>query len=123
MLRNPSTRPTSGETTMKSTVLITPSTTTARGPAVTTAAPTKPPISACDDDVGSPHHHVSRFHASAASSEASTIAGVTTAGSTVPFAIVLATCTPNTANATKLKAAAHATASRGDSTRVLTTVA
>jgi hypothetical protein len=60
--------------------------------------------------VGSPNHHVSRFHASAASSAASTIPGVTTAGSTVPLAMVFATCTPNTANAMKLKNAAQATA-------------
>src|SRR5580765_1672534 len=123
MLRAPSASPTSGETTMNTTVFMTPPTTTARGPAETTAAPTNPPISACDDDVGSPHHHVSRFHTSAASSAASTIPGVTTAGSTVPLAIVFATCTPNTANATKLKNAAQTTAHRGDSTRVLTTVA
>src|SRR5262249_16632884 len=123
MLRNPSTSPTSGETTMNTTVFTTPATTTARGPAETTAAPTKPPISACDDDVARPHRHVSRFQASAAISAASPIAGVTTAGSTVPLAMVFATCTPNTANATKLKNAAHTTAQRGDSTRVLTTVA
>src|SRR5205814_385437 len=79
MLRKPSTSPRNGETTMNVTVLRMPATTTAFGPATTTAAPTKPPISACDDEVGRPHHHVSRFQISAARSDASTIAGVTTA--------------------------------------------
>ena len=37
--------------------------------------------------------------------------------------MVFATCTPNATNATKLNSAAHPTAMRGDSTRVLTTVA
>ena len=42
---------------------------------------------------------------------------------TTSFAIVVATCVPNTRNAMKLKNAAHATAMRGLSTRVDTTVA
>ena len=37
--------------------------------------------------------------------------------------MVRATCTPKARKATKLKNAAHSTASLGDSTRVLTTVA
>src|SRR5256885_16415245 len=44
-------------------------------------------------------------------------------GMTTPFAIVVATFVPKTRKATKLKNAAHATAIRGDSTRVDTTVA
>ena len=64
-----------------------------------------------------------RFQATAASSAARTTAGLTTAGSTVPLAMVRATCTPKIAKATKLKNAAHTTAQRGDSTRVLTIVA
>ena len=46
-----------------------------------------------------------------------------TSGSTTPVAMVAATTVPNTRNATKLKNAAQITASRGDSTRVDTTVA
>ncbi len=42
---------------------------------------------------------------------------------TTSFAMVVATCVPNTRKATKLKNAAHATAMRGVSTRVETTVA
>src|SRR5437867_7172432 len=108
---------------MKIAVLVRPATTMDPGPFETSAAPTKPPISACDDEVGSPIHQVKRFQITAANSAARTIAGVTMDGSTVPLAIVLATCTPNTEKATKLKNAAHTTATRGDSTRVLTTVA
>ena len=46
-----------------------------------------------------------------------------TSGSTTPVAIVAATTVPNTRKATKLKNAAQITASRGESTRVDTTVA
>jgi len=45
------------------------------------------------------------------------------AGSTTPLPMVVATCTPSPKAATKLKKAAHTTATRGDSTRVETTVA
>jgi len=48
MAVNPSTRPSTGETTMKIATLVSPATMTAAGPAPTTAAPTKPPISACE---------------------------------------------------------------------------
>ena len=34
-------------------------------PALATAAPTRPPISACDEDDGMPYHQVIRFHAMA----------------------------------------------------------
>ena len=44
-------------------------------------------------------------------------------GSTTPVAIVAATTVPNTRKAAKLKKAAQMTASRGDRTRVDTTVA
>jgi len=47
----------------------------------------------------------------------------TTLGSTTPLLIVLATAVVNTNAATKLKNAAQATAKRGESTRVETTVA
>ena len=33
------------------------------GPAAAIAAPTTPPISACDELDGSPYHHVTRFQA------------------------------------------------------------
>src|SRR5947209_12956180 len=36
------------------------------------AAPTSPPMSACDDDDGSPKYHVMRFHAMAPTTAANT---------------------------------------------------
>src|SRR3954469_12730635 len=59
----------------------------------------------------------------APTSPANTTPIVNTSGSTPPVAIVAATTVPNTKKATKLKNAAHATAKRGESTRVDTTVA
>ena len=44
-------------------------------------------------------------------------------GSMIPLPMVLATCVPNAKAAMKLKNAAHTTATRGDRTRVPTTVA
>src|SRR5881397_1433889 len=70
-------------------------------------------MSAWEDDVGSPSHHVMRSH---------TIAS-TMARSTSPFPIVLATAVPNTKTAMKLNVAAQTTAADGDRTRVETTVA
>ena len=39
---------------------------TAPRPPTATPAPTSPPTSACEDDDGNPHHHVARFHITAA---------------------------------------------------------
>src|SRR5437868_2876265 len=50
-------------------------------------------------------------------------ANVTTWTSIIPLPIVLATAVPKPKAATKLKNAAHTTATRGESTRVETTVA
>ena len=47
---------------------------TASAPSATNAAPTTPPISACDDDDGRPKYHVARFHAIAPIRPANTIA-------------------------------------------------
>ncbi len=46
--------PISGEIRMKATVFSRPLATSAPVPALATAAPTRPPISACDDDDGMP---------------------------------------------------------------------
>ena len=42
---------------------------TAPRPPTVTPAPTSPPTSACEDDDGNPHHHVARFHVTAARSD------------------------------------------------------
>src|SRR5688572_9699657 len=91
-------------------------------PAFTTAQPAIPPSNACDDDDGKPHHQVSRFQMMAPMSPQPTSVSVTTFGST-PLAMLPASALENSKKAMKLKNAAHATAARGDITRVDTMVA
>ena len=71
--RNARAKPTSGETTIGmttlSTIVFQCTTTVRRGD----AAPTRPPMRACDDDEGSPKYHVIRFQVIAPSSPASTM--------------------------------------------------
>src|SRR5437764_10967647 len=78
---------------------------------------------ACDDEVGSPHHHVSTSHTIAPNRPAMTTYWVTSSNRIMPLPMVLATAVPRKNAARKLKAAAHNTASFGDRTRVETTVA
>src|ERR1019366_3329729 len=87
------------------------------------AAPAYPPISACEELVGSPHPHVIRSHAIAPISPAIITHGVTRLRFTNPLPTVFATAVPNTNAATKLKNAAHITACSGVSTRVAPIVA
>src|ERR1017187_6778376 len=87
------------------------------------AAPPEPPISACDDEVGMPHHHVRRSHTIAPIKPANTTYCVTMSSWIIPLPMVLATAVPRKNAARKLKTAAHKTARRGDNTRVETTVA
>ena len=91
-------------------------------PALATPAPAKPPIRACDEEVGRPSHQVMKFQAMAPTSPAKMTASLTTSGSTV-LPTVLATWVWKTRKATKLKRAAQMTAIRGVRTRVETTVA
>src|SRR5947208_2709374 len=91
--------------------------------ALTMDTPTKPPMRACDDEVGSPHHHVSTSHTIAPNRPAMTTYWFTSSNRIIPLPMVLATAVPRKKAARKLKAAAHNTASFGDRTRVETTVA
>src|SRR6202795_911996 len=120
---NPSTSPMMGATTMKMTVLYQPSTMITWNPDRMMAAPAYPPISACDEDGVGAHHQVNRSHRIAPSRPAITTYWVTESIRIMPLPMVLATAVPRKKAATKLKNAAHATASFGDSTRVDTTVA
>jgi hypothetical protein len=86
-------------------------------PCATNAEPTMPPIRACEDDDGSPNHHVARFQAIAPISPPKTIVGVTASASTMPLATVAATSSEMNAP-TKLRTAAMSTAARGDIARV-----
>src|SRR4051794_18743549 len=86
-------------------------------PAAANVEPTTPPISACEDEDGSPKYQVSRFQKIAPINPAKTTSRVTSAGLTMPLAIVAATCSDRKAP-TKLSAAAIVTATRGASARV-----
>ena len=82
-----------------------------------TATPTTPPISACEDEDGSPKYQVSRFQEIAPIRPAKTIGSVTRSASTIPLAIVAATASDRNAP-TKLRTAASVTATRGAIARV-----
>jgi hypothetical protein len=82
-----------------------------------------PPISACEELVGSPKYHVIIFQQHAPASAPKIILLSTIVISIIPLPIVLATCSPKKRNAIKLKNAAQITARRGVSTLVDTIVA
>ncbi len=86
-------------------------------------APARPPISAWLLLDGSPSAHVTAFQTIAPVSAPKITRASMTLASTMPVPSVFATWRPKTANAMKLKNAAHTTAVRGRSTRVATTVA
>src|SRR3954447_5615765 len=90
---------------------------TAWAPAAANAEPTTPPISACEDDDGSPKYHVSRFQKMAPIRPAKTIGSVMTSALTMPLAIVAATASERNAP-TKLSTEDRPTATRGDIARV-----
>src|SRR5829696_694374 len=122
MSRNPRTIPNSGDSAMNRMVFSRLAAFRTLNPALATPAPAKPPIRACEEEVGSPSHQVKKFQATAPTSPAKTTASLTTAGSTV-LPTVLATPVWNTKKAAKLKKAAQMTAIFGVSTLVETTVA
>src|SRR3954470_713371 len=88
------------------------------------AAPHRPPISACEDDAGIPRHQVNRFQTMPPSSAHRITCEVTltTSVSIRPDAIVLATAVPQNAPM-RFVPAARITACPGVSTLVATTVA
>src|SRR3954462_452637 len=89
----------------------------ADAPSAANAAPTTPPISACEELDGSPNHHVARFHMIAPIKPAKTTVGVIESAFTIPFATVAATASEMKAP-TKFRIAANATATRGGTARV-----
>ena len=70
---NAGAKPTSGETTIGMTTLSTIVVPVHRSRRPASAAPTRPPISACEEDEGSPKYQVIRFQVIAPSRPASTI--------------------------------------------------
>src|SRR5476651_398552 len=115
--------PTTGDSTMASNVFDRPPQTAAESPAFAMPAPTNPPIKACELLEGIPSPQVMRFQTMAPIRAPKITCESITLGSMIPVPMVLATFSPNTAKATKLKNAAHATAYCGRSTRVETIVA
>ena len=91
-------------------------------PPCVTAAPTIPPMSACEELVGKPNISVKRFQQIAPASAAATMCCVTPAGSTMPDPTIFATAVDMKAPAT-LSRPATMTATKGLITRVETTVA
>src|SRR5829696_8446128 len=122
MSTNPRAMPNSGDSGMNKMVFSRLPRSNAPKPALATPAPAKPPMRACDEEVGRPSHQVRKFQLTAPTSPAKTTASLTTSGSTV-LPTVLATCVWKSRKAMKLNRAAQTTASRGVSTRVETTVA
>src|SRR4029079_10798287 len=88
------------------------------------AAPTSPPMSACDDDDGSPKYQVSRFQPVAPTSAANTTTRLAAPGGSwmMPLPTVFATLAPRN-DPRRLNTAAIARATRGVNARVDTDVA
>src|SRR5512141_45233 len=102
-----STSPSSGDRMIAAEVLINPLAMMASQPALASAAPTSPPIKACEEDEGMPNHQVMTFQAMAPHSAPKITALSITAVDTMPEPTVLATCRPKNRKAMKLKNAAH----------------
>src|SRR5438309_3007095 len=81
-------KPTSGESTIASTVLDNPLQTAAEIPALATPPPNNPPINAWDEDDGMPSAQVTRFQTMAPTSAAKTTCASTIAGSMMPVPMV-----------------------------------
>src|SRR3954471_5181992 len=94
-----------------------PSQSTADVPACASIAPTTPPINACDELDGRPAHQVTRFQTIAPTRPAKITVRVTSPASTMPLAIVAATCSERNAP-TKFRTAAPPTATLGGRARV-----
>src|SRR6476646_2998303 len=99
------------------TLLSSPSPLIALAPSAANAAPTSPPISACDEEDGRPKYHVARFQAMAPIRPANTTVIVTAPLSTMSWPTVAATLSERNAPM-KLKIAAKMTATRGGIARV-----
>src|SRR5216110_3218994 len=99
----PRTKPSNGDSTIAMPILTRPLPTSECTPPLATAAPARPPISACDDDDGRPYHQVTAFQTMAPVSAPRITFTSTSVESITPVPIVLATLSPKTRNATKLK--------------------
>jgi hypothetical protein len=91
--------------------------------ACVSAAPAKPPIRVCELLLGIPYHQVNRFQMIAATSPLKITGKVMNWACTVLLMVFATAWSLKMKKATKLNIAAHATAWKGESTFVLTTVA
>src|SRR5207245_11143114 len=103
----PTTRPISGARIMNAPIFRRPLATSEPKPALTTAAPAKPPISAWEELVGNPQTHVIRSHTIATMSPATITHWSTTAVPTTPLPTLRPTPTPKPNAAPKVKNAAQ----------------
>src|SRR3989440_10028080 len=101
------------------TLCASPCQSTPLSPDCTSAAPTKPPINACDELEGKPNHHVSRFHTIAPSNAASSVCCVARLASINPLATFFATAVVTNAPA-RFAMDATSTATLGVTARVPT---
>src|SRR5947208_17037107 len=109
---NAPTKPSGGEKRAgNATLWTTPGHSTPFDPDWTSAAPIRPPISACEELDGRPRHHVRRFHAIAPSSAASTVFSVARPVSMIPLPTVFATADVTKATA-RFASAAYISALR-----------
>jgi hypothetical protein len=95
MSRKPRAIPNSGDKTMNRAVFCRLAVLRTLKPALAIPAPAKPPMRACDEEVGRPSHQVVRFQEMAPTSPAKMTASETTSESTV-LPTVLATSVWNT---------------------------
>src|SRR3954452_24315023 len=122
MSRSAPKNPTTGETTIGMTTFLTIVSQCTVVPDAS-AAPTNPPMRACEDDDGNPKYHVTRFQAIAPATAANTTTSpCDVSGASMMLPTVLATLT-DTSDPARLKTAASARAARGVSALVDTDVA
>src|SRR5689334_15147217 len=121
--RAPSRKPSTGEMKMKTTVFRIPPAISEPVPLLAITAPTMPPMRACDELDGMPHHQVTKFQAMAPISAPKTTWWSTASGCAMPLPTVAATLRWKMKIATTLKNAAKTIACCGFSTPVETTVA
>ena len=96
-----------GDRMMKLAVLMIPCQTRTHVPPLAIPAPISPPISACEELLGSPSHQVMRFQTIAAMSAHRSTSRSMMTGSMIPTPMVLATGVPTMKAAMKLKNAAQ----------------
>lgn len=123
MIIHPNNAPRIGEIKRASRTFISPSIWIAEIPKPVSAAPTNPPINACEELEGMASHQVIKFHTMAASKAAKAVGTVTASSLTTSVPMVVATATPKRNGPIKLVIADMVKATRGDMALEAITVA